>query len=77
MFWAGHTVAVMLVAFPSSPIFLPWLVWSRSCVTCSCLGCVSPWHTKLQCLDNVAVFLLGVSSMVYSTLYHEAVVLRL
>ena len=43
------------------PMLQPRLVLSRSCLT---LGHMSPWHTRLQWLNLVAVFLLGVSSVV-------------
>ena len=62
-----HAEAVLLAAFPSSRIpvvaatarVVPFLLDPAAA-----LGRMSPWHMKLQCLDLVAAFLLGVSSAV-------------
>ena len=57
--------AVLLAAFPSGRMSV---VADTACVVpflldpAAALGCVSPWHMKLRCLDLVAAFLLGVSS---------------
>ena len=65
--WSDHAEAVLLAAFPASRIPV---VAAAACVVpflldpAAALGRVSPWHMKLQCLDLVAAFLLGVSSAV-------------
>ena len=57
----------MLTVFPTSRIAV---VAATACVVpflldpAAALGRMSPWHMKLQCLDLVAAFLLGVSSVV-------------
>ena len=57
----------LLAAFPTSRIPV---VAATVCVVpflldpAAALGRVSPWHMKLRCLDLVAAFLLGVSSVV-------------
>ena len=59
--------AVLLAAFPTSRIPV---VAATACVALflldpvAALGRMSPEHMKLQCLDLVAAFLLGVSSAV-------------
>ena len=64
---SAHVEAMLLAAFPSSRIPV---VAATACVVqflldpVAALGHMSPWHIKLQCLDLVAVFLLGVSSAV-------------
>ena len=58
---------MLLAAFPTS--HMP-VVAATACVVlflldpAAALGRMSPWHMKLQCLDLVAAFLLGVSSAV-------------
>ena len=58
---------MLLAAFPSSCIPA---VAATACVVpflhdpAAALVRMPPWHTKLQCLDLVAAFLLGVSSAV-------------
>ena len=64
---SDHAGVVLLAAFPSSriPVFA-----ATACVVpflldpAAALGRMSPRHMKLQCLDLVAAFLLGVSSAV-------------
>ena len=62
-----HAEAVLLAAYPTSRIPV---VAATACVvpflldTAAALGRTSPWHMKLQCLDLIAAFLLGVSSAV-------------
>ena len=64
---ADHAEATLLAAFPTSCIPV---VAATACVVpfllgiAAALGRMSPWHMKLQCLDLVAAFLLGVSSVV-------------
>ena len=59
--------AVLLAPFPTSRIPI---VAATACVVpflldpAAALDRMSPWHMKLQCLDNVAAFLLGVSPAV-------------
>ena len=67
--WSGsdYAEAVLLAAFPTSRIAV---IAATACVVpflldaAAALGRMSPWHVKLQCLDLVAAFLLGVSSAV-------------
>ena len=62
-----HAQAVLLAAFPASRI--PVLA-ATACVVpflldpAAALSRMPPWYMKLQCLDLVAAFLLGVSSAV-------------
>ena len=64
---SDHAEAVLLAAFPTSRIPV---VAATACVVpflldpAAALGCVSPWHMKLRCLDLVAALLLGVSTAV-------------
>ena len=64
-----HAEAVLLEAFPTSHIPVV-AATASSCVgpflldPAAALGRMSPWHMKLQCLDLVAAFLLGLSSAV-------------
>ena len=64
---SDHAEAVLLTVFPTSRIAV---VAATACVVpflldpAAALGRMSPWHMKLQCLDLVAAFLLGVSSAV-------------
>ena len=64
---SDHAEAVLLAAFPTSRIPV---VAATACVVpiplgpAAALGRMSPWHMKLQCLNLVAAFLLGVSSAV-------------
>ena len=64
---SDHAGAVLLAVFPSSRIPV---VDATACVVpflldpAAALGRMSPWHMKLQFLDLVAAFLLGVSSAV-------------
>ena len=63
---SDHAEAVLL-AFPSSRIpvvaatarVVPFLLHPAAA-----LGRMSPWHMRLHCLDLVAAFLLGLSSVV-------------
>ena len=63
---SDHAEAVSLEAFPSSRI----PVAATACVVpflldpAAALGHTSPWDMKLQCLELVAAFLLGVPSAV-------------
>ena len=58
-----HAEEVLLAAFPTSRILS---VAATACVVlflldpAAALGRMSAWHMKLQCLDIVAAFLLGV-----------------
>ena len=58
---------MLLATFPPSRVPV---VAATACVVpflldpAAALGCVSPWHMKLHCLDLVAAFLLGVSTAV-------------
>ena len=64
---SDHAEAVLLAGFPTSRIPV---VASTACVSpflldpAAALGRMSPWHMKLRCMDLVAAFLLGVSSVV-------------
>ena len=64
---SDHAEVVLLAAFPTSRIPVDA---ATACVVpfllkpAAALGRMSPWHMKLQCLDLVAAFLLGVSSAV-------------
>ena len=60
---SDHAEAVLLAAFPSSRI--PVVAATAGVVPflldpAAALGCMPPWHMKLQCLDLVAAFLLCV-----------------
>ena len=60
---SDHAEAVLLAAFPASHVPV---VAATACVVpflldpAATLGHMSPWDMKLQCLDLVAAFLLGV-----------------
>ena len=60
---SDHAEAVLLTVLPTSRIPV---VAATACVVpfllnpAAALGRISPWHMKLQCLDDVAAFLLGV-----------------
>ena len=62
-----HPEALLLGAFPSSHIPV---VAATACVVpflldpAAALGRMSPWNMRLQCLDLVTAFLLGVLSAV-------------
>ena len=64
---SDHAEALLLVTFPTSRVPV---VAATACVVlflldpAPALGRISPWHMKLQCLDLVAAFLIGVSSAV-------------
>ena len=64
---SNHAEAILLAAFLSSRVPV---VAATACIVpflldpAAALGYTSPWHMKLQCLDLVAGFLLGVSSAV-------------
>ena len=64
---SDHADAVLLAAFPSRRVPV---VAATACIVpflldpATALGRMSPWHIKLQCLDLVAAFLLGVSTAV-------------
>ena len=61
-----HLCMVGLLVVLFVPLLLPGLVDPFLLDPAAALGCMSPWHMKLKCLDLVAAFLLGVSSAVCS-----------
>ena len=63
---SDHAEAVLLAAFPSCGF--PVVAATACVVPClldpaGALGCMTPFHMKLQCLDPVAVFMVGTSSV--------------
>ena len=64
---SDHAAAVLQAAFPSS--YIPVVAVTAGLVPflldpAAALGCHPPWYMKLQYVDLVAAFLLGVSSTV-------------
>ena len=63
---SDHVEAVLLASLPFGRVTV---IAATACVLpflldpTVALGRVSPWHMKLQCLDLIATFLLGVSSV--------------